>query len=54
MNTARYANRIIVLDRGQLVESGSHDTLMSYGNLYAKLTKKSENENTSSEDNYKL
>jgi ABC-type multidrug transport system fused ATPase/permease subunit len=44
MNTVRYANRIIVLDHGQLVESGSHDTLMTYGNLYAKLTTKSENE----------
>ena len=35
--TIRNANRIIVLQHGQLVEQGTHDTLIKHGGLYAQL-----------------
>ena len=37
LSTVRRANRIIVLDRGSLAESGSHDELISRKGLYARL-----------------
>ncbi len=39
-STVRMADRILVLDRGRLVEEGSHDTLMARGGLYADLYEK--------------
>ncbi|KKB06955.1 multidrug ABC transporter [Devosia geojensis] len=35
--TIRGADRIIVLQNGQLIESGNHDELMAQGGLYSKL-----------------
>ncbi len=35
--TVRSAHRIYVLDEGEVVESGTHDTLMATGGHYAKL-----------------
>jgi ABC-type multidrug transport system fused ATPase/permease subunit len=35
--TMRHAGRIVALDAGRIVESGSHDELMVTGGLYAKL-----------------
>jgi ATP-binding cassette subfamily B multidrug efflux pump len=35
--TIRNADRIIVLQNGQLIEQGNHDTLMALGGLYSKL-----------------
>jgi ATP-binding cassette subfamily B protein len=35
--TIREADRIIVLQNGQVVESGNHAALMSNGKLYSKL-----------------
>lgn len=35
--TVRHADRILVLDRGRLVEAGSHDALFAAGGLYARL-----------------
>ena len=35
--TIREADRIIVLQNGQLIEMGSHDQLMANGKLYAQL-----------------
>lgn len=35
--TVRHADRILVLDRGRLVEAGSHDELFAAGGLYARL-----------------
>lgn len=36
-STVRMADRIVVLDEGNVVEEGSHDTLISRGGLYAEL-----------------
>ena len=37
LSTIRDADKIIVLDEGELSESGSHDDLLKFGGLYAKL-----------------
>ncbi len=35
--TARIADRILVLERGRVIESGSHDALIAAGGIYAQL-----------------
>lgn len=37
LSTIRNADRILVLNKGQVVESGSHDELLDLGGLYASL-----------------
>jgi len=37
LSTIRYANRIIVLDGGRIVESGEHQELVNLGGIYARL-----------------
>ncbi|PHR94462.1 MAG: ABC transporter permease [Robiginitomaculum sp.] len=37
LSTVRRADRILVLDKGKIVESGTHDKLMQKNGLYAKL-----------------
>jgi subfamily B ATP-binding cassette protein MsbA len=37
LSTVRRADRVLVLDRGQIVESGRHEELLTHGGLYAKL-----------------
>ncbi|MBN8630283.1 MAG: ATP-binding cassette domain-containing protein [Rhodobacterales bacterium] len=37
LSTVKGADKIIVLDRGRLVEEGTHDSLMARGGLYAQL-----------------
>jgi len=37
LSTVRNADRIFVLDKGELAESGSHDELMARGGVYKKL-----------------
>jgi subfamily B ATP-binding cassette protein MsbA len=39
LSTVRHADRIYVIDRGRVVEVGSHETLMAYGRLYARLAR---------------
>jgi ABC-type multidrug transport system fused ATPase/permease subunit len=37
LSTIRNADRILVLDRGRIVEEGAHDALVARGGLYAQL-----------------
>lgn len=39
LSTIRYVDRIFVLDRGELAESGSHEELLALKGIYAKLYK---------------
>jgi ATP-binding cassette subfamily B protein len=40
VSTVRGADQIIVLDEGRVAESGTHDTLVRHGGLYAELYRK--------------
>ena len=37
LSTVRHADRIAVMDKGRVVELGSHDNLVAAGGLYAHL-----------------
>jgi ATP-binding cassette, subfamily B, bacterial HlyB/CyaB len=37
LSAVRQSHRILVMDKGQLIEMGSHDALMKHGGAYAKL-----------------
>ena len=40
LSTVRGADQILVLDGGEIVERGTHDTLIRHGGLYARLAEK--------------
>jgi ATP-binding cassette subfamily B protein len=40
ISTVRSADQILVLDRGRIVERGTHETLVRLGGVYAELHKK--------------
>ena len=37
LSTVRQADRIIVIDKGRIIEQGNHESLIKQGGLYAKL-----------------
>ncbi|MFN7937778.1 MAG: ATP-binding cassette domain-containing protein, partial [Bryobacteraceae bacterium] len=37
LSTIRRADKIVVLDRGRIVETGTHDTLVNSGGVYQRL-----------------
>jgi ABC-type multidrug transport system fused ATPase/permease subunit len=39
LSTVRSCDRIYVIDRGRVVESGDHDSLLTSGGLYAQLAR---------------
>jgi ABC-type multidrug transport system fused ATPase/permease subunit len=40
LSTVRDADRVVVLEQGQVVESGRHDELVAAGGLYRKLVER--------------
>jgi ABC-type transport system involved in cytochrome bd biosynthesis fused ATPase/permease subunit len=45
-----HADRILVLDKGVIVESGTHDTLIKKGGLYARLWQARDDESVDASD----
>jgi ABC-type multidrug transport system fused ATPase/permease subunit len=37
LSTIKHADRILVIDKGEIREQGSHDELLARGGLYARL-----------------
>jgi ATP-binding cassette subfamily B multidrug efflux pump len=37
LSTVRRMDRLVVLERGSIVEQGPHDTLLAHGGIYASL-----------------
>jgi subfamily B ATP-binding cassette protein MsbA len=39
LSTIRHADKIVVMDRGQIVETGTHEQLLQFGGIYSRLIK---------------
>ncbi|MGD9878191.1 MAG: ABC transporter ATP-binding protein, partial [Desulfococcus sp.] len=39
LSTARHADRIIVVKKGRIIESGTHESLMALGKFYYRLNR---------------
>lgn len=39
LSTIRHADNIVVMDRGQIVETGTHEQLLQFGGIYSRLIK---------------
>ena len=50
LSTVIHADRILVLDKGVIVESGTHDTLIKKGGLYARLWQARDDESVDASD----
>jgi len=42
LSTVQKADKIIVFNKGQIVETGTHESLLKLGGVYAKLVSKQE------------
>ena len=42
LSTIRHADRIVVLEHGRIVESGSYDALMANDGLFARMARRQE------------
>jgi subfamily B ATP-binding cassette protein HlyB/CyaB len=42
LSTVRHADRILVMERGRLVESGAHDELVALNGVYSRLVQQAE------------
>ena len=49
LSTVVHANQILVLDRGRIIERGTHDELLALGGKYARLCEQSFLETTSTD-----
>ena len=49
LSTVRNADRVIVMDQGEIVEEGNHRQLLQTGGLYSKLYRMNFGENGASE-----
>lgn len=42
LSTVRHADRIVVVEQGRIVETGTHDSLLTYNGVYARLYKQTQ------------
>ena len=47
VSTARHADRILVLEKGRIIEMGTHEELLQAGGFYADLERAQRNSNVS-------